>query len=96
MIQIKPLIKNRFQPELVTEFTPNGSELLDLIDLVVLTVDTHVEGVYSVLKAESTPVQRLVYFVSHYLNYRQSVLGLQEKLGFIFEEFDLIFHEVHP
>lgn len=38
----------------------------------------------------------MIYFVSHYINYRQSMLCLNDKLGFLFEEFDHIFDSAHP
>lgn len=38
----------------------------------------------------------MVYFVSHYMNFRKSVLALHDKLGFLFSEFQFTFEEIYP
>lgn len=62
----------------------------------MLAIDAHVEAVYSIVKAEQRPLERMIYFVSHYVNYRQSLLALNEKLSFVFEELEMVFQRGYP
>jgi hypothetical protein len=38
----------------------------------------------------------MIYFVSYYNNFRKSVISLNEKLGFLFNELHFTFEEIYP
>ena len=48
------------------------------------------------LEAIPSACERMVYFLSYYMNFRKTVLSLHEKLGFLFTEFQYTFEEIYP
>lgn len=64
---------------------------------VLLTLcDSHIESVALYLKSIPSACERMVYFISYYINFRKTVIALHEKLGFLFSEFQYMFEELFP
>lgn len=58
--------------------------------------DAHIQSVSVFLHSIASLSERLVYFISYYINFRKTAIALHDKLGFLFEEFQYVFDEYHP